>query len=204
MNLKILLPSGFLALLAFGAAGCGGGDDSGPCGTGGDAGAGSDNGNEGDSNDGGSGNVDAWDNCTFRVDLSGGVDESIDWDNGCGGLAGGESLELVFIDGRDSEGLLFLISVSGIEKGDTGKDCTATISILGTTDEDAAISNGTEESDCIVDITSAKKIESGLDAAIYAVKGRVTCPGPAAGSFGDREDIEIGEIEFEAEVAWVC
>jgi hypothetical protein len=210
MSLKLLLPSVLLAFLALGAAACGGGDDSGnPFGLKDDADTGSVDGNGGDAdsddgNDGsfGDSGFGLEENCTFRVDLSGAVDDDIDWDQGCGGLGSEESMELVFTDGTDTEGLVFLVSISGIEEGETGRGFAVTISILGTTDDETAIFHGTEEGDCTAEIASHKELEGSFGVGIYAVKGRIRCTESAAASFGDAKDIDMGDIEFEAPVAW--
>jgi len=201
MNLRLLLPLAFLAFVAIAAAACGGGDDdSNPFGPSGGDNADSAE-DDGDGNSFGGGNAE--DNCTFRVELSGLVDQKIRWNNGCQGIGNDGTMELIFTDDTKSDGLLFIISVSGIEKGKTGTDSGVTLSILGTVDEDTIIFHGTEAGDCTVEVTRHKKLESTLGASIYAVTGRLTCTEPVGGAFGESEAINLSDVEFEAPVAWI-
>ena len=189
----------FFASLALGLAACGGGDDdAGPFGP-----QGSSDTDTEDSKDDSPGNSFSGgdEDCAFRVKLTGGFDAAIDWRVGCSGFGGEGAMELGFTDAEAEGGAVFLISVSGIEEGETGTGFPATVSILGSTDDDTPLFHSTEEGDCSIDITSHEKREGALGAALYVAKGRVSCTEPAT-TFDGGGPIQIGEIEFEAEVGW--
>jgi len=208
MSVKPLVFNLLFAMFAMSLANCGGGDEEGRSldrqdsgGT--DAEVSFDDGLDDDSSGDGLSSFDGDKDCAFHATLSGRVDRNINWTAGCDPRVQSDgTMYLQFTDPGSEGGLVFLIAVRDIDKGQTGTDAAGEVSIGGSLADDSRIFYQAPIGDCPVEITSNMKETSGFTGANYVVKGRVLCNWPVVYILRAGEPIEFGDIEFETWAVW--
>lgn len=143
----------------------------------------------------------------LRAELSGEIEDSLDWGNDdttCdGGLhSSGIGFEIIFShDYRDEGPLIFRLRIIELEEGETGEDEALAISVSGPAVGIAIFAPlGVP---CTVDLTEHSRIgEVDVDGRLYAVAGSVSCTRPLTYLGGTGAEITLSDLEFRGVTLW--